>query len=100
MTIEEYNQVLGTLLAEDTTKADIANIVNQLRTDYMEVNSTLDKTKGELEVAISESNKFAKLNNELYLQVGVTRKELENPSLEDESQDNSQQPLRFEDLDF
>ena len=98
MTREEHNALLGALLQEGVTQADIATIVNQLRSDYGGMIDTAEQLTNELNRAKEESTKYAKLNNELYLQIGVGKP----PAMDNEEESHDEPPAKrsFEELDF
>lgn len=67
MTNEEYNQIMTQLRALSNTP-EMAQIVQELQTDYTQLNSDLASAKDEQQKAEEKADKYAKLNNELFLQ--------------------------------
>jgi hypothetical protein len=66
MTKDEHNKILNDLKA-CTSEADRMALIMQLETDYTGILNERDTAKTNAENAQNEANKFAKLNNELWL---------------------------------
>ena len=98
MTQEEMNAILSGLLQEKVTPADIANAVNVIKTDYASMIAAKEKAEEEKAYAVSEATKYAKLNNELYLQLGVGK--LEDTPTETEPDAEPPKKMEYEDLNF
>ena len=98
MTQEEMNAILSGLLQEKVTPADIANAVNVIKTDYAAMLAAKEKAEEEKAEALSEATKYAKLNNELYLQLGVGK--LEETPNETEAPTEPPKKMEYEDLNF
>ena len=96
---EEMNAILSGLLQEKVTPADIANAVNVIKTDYAAMLAAKEKAEEEKAEALSEATKYAKLNNELYLQLGVGKLE-ETPPPDGEQPDEPPKKMEYEDLNF
>ena len=96
---EEMNSILSGLLQEKVTPADIANAVNVIKTDYAAMLAAKEKAEQEKAEAVSEATKYAKLNNELYLQLGVGKLE-ETPTPEREPEAEPPKKMEYEDLNF
>ena len=99
MKLEEMNAILSGLLQEKVTPADIANAVNVIKTDYASMIAAKEKAEEEKAYAVSEATKYAKLNNELYLQLGVG-KVVETPTPDGEPTDEPPKKMEYEDLNF
>lgn len=95
---EEMNAILSGLLQEKVTPADIANAVNTIKTDYAAMLATIEKAEAEKTEAVSEATKYAKLNNELYLQLGVGKLDETEPP--NEPPNEPPKKMEYEDLDF
>lgn len=96
---EEMNAILSGLLQEKVTPADIANAVNTIKTDYAAMLAAKEKAEEEKAEAVSEATKYAKLNNELYLQLGVGKLE-ETPTNVVEPPNEPPKKMEYEDLNF
>ena len=71
MTREEHKKLIGTLLTENVTQADIMNVVTQLDADYEEMHTTLNTTAEQVNFYKEESAKYSKNCNELYQRMGI-----------------------------
>ena len=98
MTQDEMNAILSGLLQDKVTPADIANAVNLIKTDYAAMIAAKEKAEEEKAYAVSEATKYAKLNNELYLQLGVGK--LEDTPTESEPEAEPPKKMEYEDLNF
>jgi len=67
MTKDEHNKILNDV-KNATSDADRMTLIVQLERDYTGILSERDTAKTTAETAIADSNKYAKLNNELWLE--------------------------------
>lgn len=67
MTKDEHNKLLNDI-KNCTSDADRMNFIVQLERDYTGILSERDTATATAESATAESNKYAKLNNELWLE--------------------------------
>lgn len=67
MTKDEHNKILNDI-KNCTSDADRMNLIVQLERDYTGVLSERDTAVTASQIAEAEANKFAKLNNELWLE--------------------------------
>jgi len=67
MTKDEHNKLLNDI-KNCTSDADRMNFIVQLQNDYTGVLGERDSAVTKSEIATNEANKFAKLNNELWLE--------------------------------
>lgn len=71
MTKEEYKQLIGTLLSENVSPADIMTVATQLDSAYEELHQTLETTQKDVSFYKEESAKYSKNCNELYQRMGI-----------------------------
>jgi K+/H+ antiporter YhaU regulatory subunit KhtT len=100
MTKEEHNKILNDL-KNCTSDADRMNLIVQLERDYTGVLTERDTASATALKAQEEANKFAKLNNELWLATSATEKAGQaTPPPSNEPPSNEQPQKRtFEDLE-
>ena len=100
MTKDEHNKILNDIKI-CTSDADRMNLIMQLSTDYSGILSERDTAKTTADTATAEANKFAKLNNELWLENSSQRNSGKETEVETATTDNTPpQKLSFEALDF
>ena len=73
MTNEEYNQTMSKL-RELSNTPEMAQIVQELQTDYTKLNADLKSAQEGQQKAEEKADKYAKLNNDLFLQNSVQSK--------------------------
>ena len=67
MNKEEHNQLLNSL-RDLNNSPDVAEIVNTLEQDYTSVLNNIDELKTSIETVTEERDKYANLNNKLWLE--------------------------------
>lgn len=97
MTLEELNNSLSTFLSEGATSADIATAVNAVREGFNSVLSERDNANTLRETAESEAQKYARLNNELFLKVNIG-----NSNIEQDEPAGGEPPAKrcFDDIEY
>lgn len=102
MTNEEYNQKM-TKLRELSNTPEMAQIVQELQTDYTKINADLSSAKEEQQKAEEKADKYAKLNNDLFLQNSVQSKimseNINNTSNSTNENQNPPQKKTYADLE-
>ena len=96
MTLEEHNTIISNLLSLTDNNTEIQSLALQLQDDYRTVNANEEKNKQMIEDLKNERDKYAKLNNELWLRQ-MTNKE------ENDLNEQKKEPTKkrnFEDLNF
>jgi len=101
MTKDEHNKILNDM-KNSTSDADRMTLIMQLSTDYSGVLSERDTAKTTADTATAEANKFAKLNNELWLENSSQRNIGQETEVETATAKDTTPPakLSFEALDF
>ena len=96
MTLEEHNTIISNLLSLTDNNTEIQSLALQLQDDYRTVNANEEKNKQMIEDLKNERDKYAKLNNELWLRQ-MTNKEENEPN---EEKTEPPKKRNFEDLNF
>ncbi len=96
MTLEEHNTIISNLLSLTDNNTEIQSLALQLQDDYRTVNANEEKNKQMIEDLKNERDKYAKLNNELWLRQ-MTNKEENEPN---EQKIEPPKKRNFEDLNF
>ena len=73
MTIEEHNAILTKLRTLSDTP-EMAGLVQELQQDYATITNDLSDSKSNLQKAEEKADKYAKLNNDLFLQCSAQNK--------------------------
>lgn len=97
---EEHNKILNDIKT-CTSDADRMGLILQLERDYTGVLSERDTAKNTAETAMAESNKYAKLNNELWLENSSQKNSGVETVINKPNIDNKEIPkkLTYEDLE-
>lgn len=99
MTREEHKQILDTLLNADS-QADRSELLSKLESDYVSVLGERDTALTERDALKTDNEKFAKINNELFLQVGATQKRDNDETGTSGQDDEPPAKLSYDDLKF
>ena len=73
MTIEEHNAILTKLRTLSDTP-EMAGLVQDLQQDYAKMTNDLSDSQNNLQKAEEKADKYAKLNNDLFLQCSAQNK--------------------------
>ena len=103
MTIEEHNNYLTQLRALSDTP-EMATIVQALQSDYAQMTNDLNTSNDNLKKAKETADKYAKLNNDLFLQCSAQNKLINNTNIDTQQtqSETGQEPpkkLTYEDLE-
>lgn len=99
MTKDEHNKLLNDI-KNCTSDADRMNFIVQLGNDYSGILSERDTAKTTAETATAEANKYAKLNNELWLENSSQKHSGKETKLDKTEEETKEPPKRsYEDLE-
>ena len=102
MTIDEHNAYLTQLRALSDTP-EMATIVQALQTDYVQMTNDFTISQDNLKKAEEKADKYAKLNNDLFLQCSAQNKLINTNNADTQTQgETGQEPpkkLTYEDLE-
>jgi len=100
MTKDEHNKILNDV-KNCTSDADRMNLIVQLERDYTGILSERDTFKTSADTAIAESNKYAKLNNELWLENSSQKHSGKETKADTTTDDETKEPPKrsYEDLE-
>ena len=79
MTIEEHNALLTKLRSLSDTP-EMAGVVQELQQDYAKMTTDLTDFQNNLQKAEEKADKYAKLNNDLFLQCSAQNKIITSPT--------------------
>ena len=96
MTLEEHNNIITNLLSLTDNNTEVQALALQLQDDYRTINANEEKNKQLIQDLTNERDKYAKLNNELWLRQ-MTNKEENEPN---EPKTEPPKKRSFEELNF
>lgn len=99
MTKDEHNKLLNEV-KNCTSDADKMDLILKLQNDYTGVLSERDTAVSKSEIATAEANKFAKLNNELWLENSAQKNSGKETKIDKTDDETKEPPKRsYEDLE-
>lgn len=98
MKIEDHKKILNQIKAISSDNADLSNLVMELEQDYIKVDNDLNSANIEKETLKTERDKFALLNNQLWLQTN-TKADVAETTETTETTETIPHKRNFEDLE-
>lgn len=96
MTIEEHNKITSGILQACENNVDVQSLLIQLQDDYKQTLATQSETEQTIKTLTEERDKYAKLNNDLWLRQN-THSQIETREQQEETPPKKR---NFEDLKF